>query len=141
MDYNTEGLLILTNDGALAQGIMHPKHHVSKTYRVTVVGIVLEEVLDKLRLGIELEDGLTAPAVVHIIEYIHEKNITIFDITIHEGRNRQVRRMCDKIGHPVRSLLRYKLDTLTLNGVGRGKYRLLSEQEVKTLYKAANIDV
>ncbi len=141
LDYNTEGLLLLTNDGALAQGLMHPSHHVKKTYRVTAVGIIAEEVLDKLRLGVQLEDGMTAPAVVELIEYVHEKNVTVFDITIHEGRNRQVRRMCDYIGHPVRALLRHKLAQLSLQGVGKGKYRYLSEQEVKSLYKAASLDV
>ena len=141
LDYNTQGLLLLTNDGKLAQGLTHPKHHVPKTYKVTAVGIIGEEELDKLRVGVQLEDGLTAPATVQLLEYVHEKNVTVFTITIHEGRNRQVRRMCDYIGHPVRALLRTKLAFLNLVGVGKGKYRELTAQEVKALYKAANIDV
>lgn len=141
LDYNTEGLLLLTNDGTLAQGLMHPKHHVPKTYQVTAVGIIMEEELDKLRLGVELEDGMTSPAVVQLIEYIHEKNVTVFSITIHEGRNRQVRRMCDFIGHPVRALVRKKMANLNMAGVGKGKYRYLEDHEVKALYKAAKLDV
>lgn len=140
LDYNTEGLLLLTNDGTLAQGLMHPKHHVNKTYLVTVVGIVLEEKLDKLRIGVELEDGVTAPATVQLVEYQHEKNLTVFTIMIHEGKNRQVRRMCDYIGHPVRQLTRTKIANLNLTGLGRGKFRLLNDQEVKALYKAAKLN-
>lgn len=140
LDYNTEGLLLLTNDGTLAQGLMHPKHHVNKTYLVTVVGIVLEEKLDKLRIGVELEDGVTAPATVQLVEYQHEKNLTVFTIMIHEGKNRQVRRMCDYIGHPVRQLTRTKIANLNLSGLGRGKIRLLNDQEVKALYKAAKLN-
>ncbi len=140
LDYNTEGLLLLTNDGTLAQGLMHPKHHVNKTYLVTVVGIVLEEKLDKLRIGVELEDGVTAPATVQLVEYQHEKNLTVFTIMIHEGKNRQVRRMCDYIGHPVRQLTRTKIANLNLSGLGRGKFRLLNDQEVKALYKAAKLN-
>lgn len=141
LDYNTEGVLLLTNDGTLAQGLMHPKHHVPKTYQVTAVGIIMEEQLDKLRLGVELEDGLTAPAVVNLIEYIHEKNVTVFSITIYEGRNRQVRRMCDFIGNPVRALVRTKMANLTNAGIGKGKFRYLEDHEVKALYKAAKLNV
>lgn len=141
LDYNTEGLLLLTNDGTLAQGMTHPKHHVPKTYQVTAVGIIMEEQLDKLRLGVMLEDGKTAPAVVQLIEYIHEKNVSVFNITIYEGRNRQVRRMCDAIGHPVRALVRTKMANLTMAGIGKGKFRYLEDKEVKALYKVAKLDV
>ena len=141
LDYNTEGLLLLTNDGALAQQLMHPKHNVNKTYIATVIGIVMDDKVDKLRIGVDLEDGMTAPAVVDILEFQHEKNLTVLRITIHEGRNRQIRRMCDFIGHPVRKLTRVKLANLTLDGVGRGKYRELYDQEVQALKKAANVDV
>lgn len=138
LDYNTEGLLLLTNDGELSQLLTHPKNHVKKTYRVSVVGIVKEEVLDKLRIGIKLEDGMTAEAMVNLIEYIHEKNLTVFDITIYEGRNRQVRRMCDAIGHPVRYLKRTKFANMTLSGLKRGSMRELLAEEVKKLYRETN---
>lgn len=139
LDYNTEGLLLLTNDGALAQALMHPSHEVNKTYLVKVPGIVPDEKLDLLRMGIKLEDGMTAPAVVNLRSYEHEHNFTLFDITIHEGRNRQVRRMCDAIGLPVRDLKRIKMGPLTLSDLGRGKFRELTDGELAALKKAAKI--
>ena len=137
LDFNTEGLLLLTNDGALAQALMHPSHEVNKTYLVKVPGIVPQEKLDQLRLGVKLEDGPTAPAVVNLRDY--ERGFTLFDITIHEGRNRQIRRMCDAIGFPVRDLKRIKLGPLQLSNLGRGKFRSLSEQELSQLRKAAKL--
>ncbi len=139
LDYNTEGLLILTNDGAMAQALMHPSHEVNKTYLVKCVGIIPDEKLDMLRIGVKLEDGMTAPAVVNLRDYDHEHNATLFDISIHEGRNRQVRRMCDAIGFPVRELKRIKMGPLQLNNLGRGKCRPLSEQELSQLKKAAKL--
>ncbi len=135
LDYNTEGLLLLTNDGELAQLLSHPKHVIKKTYRAEVLGLVSDELLDRLRLGLELEDGLTAPALVELVEYRQEKNQTVFDITIHEGRNRQVRRMCDAIGHAVRNLKRIKFAGLSLSGLKRGGMRELDDREVKALYR------
>ena len=137
LDFNTEGLLLLTNDGALAQALMHPSHEVNKTYLVKVPGIV--EKLDQLRLGVKLEDGPIAPAIVNLRDYDHERGFTLFDITIHEGRNRQIRRMCDAIGFPVRDLKRIKLGPLQLSNLGRGKFRSLSEQELSQLRKAAKL--
>ncbi len=137
LDYNTEGLLLMTNDGELAQMLSHPSHNIKKTYRVSAMGIIGEEELDKLRLGIKLEYGMTAPALVNLVEYLHEKNMTVFDITIHEGRNRQVRRMCDAIGHSVRYLKRTKFAGMTLSDVKRGSMRELSADEVKNLYRQA----
>lgn len=139
LDIDTEGLLLLTNDGALAQALMHPSHEVNKTYLVKVPGIVPQEKLDQLRLGVKLEDGPTAPAIVNLRDYDHERGFTLFDITIHEGRNRQIRRMCDAIGFPVRDLKRIKLGPLQLSNLGRGKFRSLSEQELSQLRKAAKL--
>ena len=133
-------VLLLTNDGALAQGLMHPSREVNKTYRVGVPGIVPQEKLDLLRLGVKLDDGMTAPAVVTLLEYDHERNMTYFDITIHEGRNRQIRRMCDYIGFPVRNLKRIKFGTLSLKGLSKGKMRELNEDEAETLKKAAKLN-
>ncbi len=137
LDFNTEGLLLMTNDGELAQKLMHPSHEINKTYLVRVPGIVPQEKLDLLRMGVKLEDGMTAPAVVNLRAYDHERNSTQFDITIHEGRNRQVRRMCDFIGFPVRDLKRIKMGPLNLSGLSKGKYRQLSETELSALKKAA----
>ena len=135
LDYNTEGLLLLTNDGELAQKLTHPSYEIRKTYRVKVLGIVPLAKLDKLRMGVELEDGLTAPATVDLIGYDRERGMTEFNITIHEGRNRQVRRMCDVIGFPVRDLQRTKIGPLALRGLGRGKIRELDDDEVQLLMK------
>ena len=136
LDYQTEGLLLMTNDGELAQKMTHPSHHVDKTYEVTVRGRVPEEKLDILRLGVPLEDGLTAPAVVYVKKVDGESNTTLFTITIHEGRNRQVRRMCDFIGYPVRKLKRIRIANLTLEGLHKGEFRDLTPEELETLLES-----
>ena len=133
LDYNTEGLILLTNDGELTNSLIHPKYKVYKTYIAKVQGIPSEDQLDLLRIGIKLEDGVTAPAKVNILDIDPSHNITTFEITIHEGKNRQVRRMCDAIGYPVKNLKRIKFATLTLEGLRRGQYRLLSVDEVENL--------
>lgn len=133
LDYQTEGLLLMTNDGELAQHLTHPSHHVDKTYEVEVKGRVPEEKLDVLRLGVPLEDGLTSPAVVYVKKWDPERNLTRFTVTIHEGRNRQVRRMCDFIGFPVKSLKRIQVGDLTLEGMKKGEFRELTPEEIASL--------
>ena len=133
LDYATEGLLLLTNDGNLTNGLLHPSQEIFKTYIAEVAGIPTEEKLDLLRAGIRLEDGQTAPARVRILERDEDKGRTQLEIIIHEGRNRQVRRMCEAIGHPVNKLKRVKFAFLTLEGVRRGKYRHLEREEVDRL--------
>lgn len=135
LDYQTEGLLLMTNDGELAQHLTHPSHHVNKTYEVEVRGSVPEEKLDLLRLGVPLDDGLTAPALVYVKEVDTVKHVTKFTITIHEGRNRQVRRMCDFIGFPVKHLKRIQVGNLTLEGMKKGQYRDLTPEELTDLEK------
>ena len=100
-------------------------------------GIVPQEKLDILRLGVRLDDGLTAPAVVTLIGYDTEKNLTNFTMKIHEGRNRQIRRMCDFLGYPVRQLKRTHMANLNLEGMHRGQYRELTQGELKELLKVA----
>lgn len=139
LDYNTEGLLLLTNDGALTHALIHPSHKVYKTYAAKVKGHPDENKLDLLRMGIHLEDGLTAPAKVDFIDYNAETDSANIEITIHEGKNRQIRRMFDAIGHPVKNLKRIKFAFLTLNGVKRGHYRYLLPGEVEELKKTAQI--
>ena len=139
LDYNTEGLLLLTNDGELAQAMTHPSHEVNKTYEVTVPGIVPQEKLDLLRVGVKLEDGMTAPAIVDLMGYDYEKNLTRFTVIIHEGRNRQVRRMCDYIGFPVRYLRRVQMGTLTLDGLRKGDCRELFNEEIEELRFACGL--
>lgn len=133
LDYHTEGLLLLTNDGNLTQSITHPRHHIPKVYEVKVLGLPSDEQLDKLRQGIKLEDGLTQPAKVILLNRDQVKSVSELEVTIFEGKNRQIRRMFEAIGHPVRDLKRTKLAFLTLVGVKRGTYRLLTADEVKRL--------
>lgn len=124
LDLNSEGLLLLTNDGELMNALIHPKFKIEKTYRVKFSGNVTEEKLDKLRAGIELEDGLTSPAEIFLLEE------NFVEITIHEGRNRQIRRMFAAIGCDVKRLKRVKFAGLTLDGVAVGKFRALTDSEV-----------
>ncbi|CAG7611936.1 Ribosomal large subunit pseudouridine synthase B [Paenibacillus solanacearum] len=137
LDYDTEGLLLLTNDGEFAHLLTHPKHHVPRTYLATVKGVPHGTALDKLRTGIKLEDGMTAPAEVEYHDIDPQTNETVVKITIFEGRNRQVRRMFDAIHHPVIKLKRVQFGPLQLSGVPRGKYRHLTPQEVRELREEA----
>lgn len=133
LDYNTEGLLIMTNDGDLTYALTHPSHEIAKTYLAKVHGYPPEEKLDKLRAGIKLEDGITAPAKINIVAIDQEKQLTTLEITIYEGKNRQIRRMCEAIGFPVKNLKRVKFAFLTLEGIRRGQYRQLLAGEVEEL--------
>ncbi|RIX53447.1 rRNA pseudouridine synthase [Paenibacillus nanensis] len=137
LDYDTEGLLLLTNDGDFANMLTHPSHHVPKTYLATVKGIPHGSALEQLQKGIQLEDGMTAPAEVEYHDVDTEKNEATISITIYEGRNRQVRRMFDAINHKVIRLKRIKFGDLGLQQLGRGKYRHLTPQEVKDLLASA----
>lgn len=137
LDYDTEGLLLLTNDGEFAHLLTHPKHHVPKTYHATVKGVPHGSVLDKLREGVLLEDGMTSPAEVEYVDVDLENKQSVISITIHEGRNRQVRRMFDAVSYPVQKLKRVKFGTLLLDGLPRGKYRLLGPKDVKELLDEA----
>jgi len=131
LDLDTEGLLLLTNDGELAQLLTHPRYEVEKTYEALVRGRPAAQDLARLRQGVKLEDGPTAPAKVRIVG--HNGANTILEITIHEGRKRQIKRMCLAIGHPVLRLKRTRLSFLTLAGLAPGKYRFLTTEEVERL--------
>ena len=132
LDRHTEGLLVLTNDGALAQLLTHPSHGVPKEYVAEVEGGTPPPgALRALRQGVELEDGLTAPAEVGVL------GPGVIRIVIHEGRNRQVRRMCSAIGHPVRRLVRTRIGPLRDNTLRPGRWRLLDAGEVRALARAA----
>ncbi|WP_127585326.1 pseudouridine synthase [Paenibacillus koleovorans] len=133
LDYDSEGLLLLTNDGELANLLTHPKHHVPKTYQVTVEGTPHGTLMDKLRNGIKLEDGMTAPAEVEYQDVNPERKEAVITITIYEGRNRQVRRMFDAIHFPVQRLKRIQFGSLQLDGLPRGKTRKLTPAQVKEL--------
>ncbi|MGI6606152.1 MAG: pseudouridine synthase [Peptococcia bacterium] len=133
LDYFTEGLLLLTNDGDLAYRLTHPRYQIAKTYLASVQGSVTNQLVRVLENGVELEDGITQPADVRIINRTPQK--TLIEITIREGRNRQVRRMCEKIGHPVLSLKRISFGTLELGNLSTGDYRYLTVPEVLALKK------
>jgi 23S rRNA pseudouridine2605 synthase len=135
LDYDTEGLLLMTNDGELTQALTHPKHEIKKTYSVKVEGIPSTPDLERLAYGVELEDGVTAPAEVGLLD-VQDGN-GILEITIHEGRNRQIRRMCEAVGHPVIRLKRKRLAFLTLEKVARGRYRHLTTREISELKNLA----
>ncbi|MBE6075064.1 MAG: rRNA pseudouridine synthase [Selenomonas ruminantium] len=137
LDNNTEGLLLITNDGTLMNGLLHPKYEVEKTYIARIAGEPDEIALDRLRQGIRLEDGMTAPAKVRLLE--QGEGQSRVEIVIHEGRNRQVRRMFAAIGCDVRALKRVKFAGLTLQGVKRGKYRALTPEELVALFRLAGI--
>lgn len=138
LDYDTEGLLLLTNDGRLANALMHPARQVKKTYIAKVRGVPGAAKLRMLEQGIELDDGPTAPAEVKVLE-VHPPNSATLSIRIHEGRNRQVRRMCEAIGHEVIHLKRTTLGPLHLKDLPVGQWRELTEQEVTDLKAAAGL--
>lgn len=131
LDQDTEGLLILTNDGELANRLQHPKYEVPKTYVAVVQGAVGKGVMRDLRRGVQLEDGPVKPDEVRILGTY--RNITEVEITLHEGRNRIVRRLWSHLGHPVQRLVRTRIANLTLQGIKPGKMRRLTNQELSEL--------
>ena len=134
LDVDTEGLLILTNDGELTNRITHPSHGVEKEYLVEVEGTPSRGALRRLREGVELDDGVTAPAKASLV------SDGVLRIVLHEGRNRQVRRMCDAIGHPVRRLVRTRIGPLTDTKLQAGEWRSLTPDEIAALARAAAPD-
>lgn len=127
LDKDTTGLLLFTNDGELGNALIHPRHHIPKTYHAQVAGSIGDGALKTLREGVMLDDGITQPAEVEVLE--RSNGSTMLEITIYEGRNRQVRRMGDAVGHPVLTLRRVALGPLSLSGLAQGQWRLLSEDE------------
>lgn len=132
LDYDTSGILIMTNDGEFTQYMTHPKFEMEKTYRVKINGILKRDQQKEMRKGITLEDGKTAPAGVKVIRDKKDRQM-ILELTIHEGRNRQVRRMFEHFGLEVIKLTRIRYDFLTLDGLAEGEYRFLKPHEVKKL--------
>lgn len=131
LDYNSEGLLLLTNDGAWANRLMHPRHQVDKEYHVRVRGKIDPQQIKKLADGVELEDGPTGATTVRLLK--NDQSNDWLSVTIREGRNRQVRRMCAAVGLFVVRLRRIRYGNLTLGGLQPGEYRLLSKQEAQAL--------
>jgi 23S rRNA pseudouridine2605 synthase len=137
LDAATTGLILLTNDGALAAALMHPSHGVWKTYRVTVAGRVTDTTIRQLARGVTLDDGATLPARTRLIE--RGRVTSVIELAIREGRNRQVRRMCDAVGHRVRSLERTAYGPVTLGELPAGRTRVLTARELRELRTAAGL--
>ncbi|MBA4537314.1 rRNA pseudouridine synthase [Bacillus aquiflavi] len=133
LDYDTSGLLLLTNDGEFANLLMHPRGGIEKVYVAKIKGIPQKEILRTLERGVHLEDGKTAPAKAKLLSLDKRKQTAIVELTIHEGRNRQVRRMFEKLGYPVLKLKREQYAFLTLHGMKTGDIRELTPHEVKQL--------
>ncbi len=131
LDKDSEGMLLLTNDGDFANHIMHPKKHINKVYRVTVRPMITEEMVEKLQTGIVLDGRKTAPAQVRVVT--KQEGRVVLEIVIREGRNRQIRRMCESLGLEVARLKRIAVGTVKLGGLKQGMYRDLSADEVKRL--------
>lgn len=131
LDYDTEGLLLLTNDGDFANSVMHPSREIPKTYEVKVTGVLKDGDLKRLASGVKLKEGMTAPAKVRKMK-LTDTNSWV-ELTIHEGWNRQVRRMCEMVGHTVLKIKRTKVGPLDLKGVPLGMYRELTPSEVKAM--------
>ena len=135
LDMYTSGALILTNDGDFVYKVTHPKHEITKTYTVTLRGTVQNDAVEKLRNGVEIDDYVTRPANVKILKIDQEKNISRLEITIHEGKNRQVRKMCEAIGSKVVALHRSKIGDIGVKDLKLGTWRYLKDFEVKKILK------
>ena len=131
LDADTTGALLLTNDGPLAHRLAHPRYGVEKVYEVEVEGVPNEGALRKLRTGVVLDDGTTAPAGARVLQ--RGSRASVLELTLHEGRKHQVKRMCDAVGHPVRRLHRSRYAGLDLEGVEPGEWRELTSDEVAAL--------
>jgi pseudouridine synthase len=137
LDYDSEGLLLLTNDGDLAARLTHPRHGVERTYEARVAGTPDERALERLRKGIPLDGHRTLPASVAIVPSRHRGDDAVLLLTIREGRNRQVRRMCEAVGHPVQALKRTRIGPLADRRLQPGAWRELRDEEIAALRKSA----
>ncbi len=138
LDIDVEGALLLTNDGELAHRLMHPSFEVEKLYSARVRGTMSMDAVTDLAYGVELDDGMTAPALVEVVS--KSSKATTLRLTIHEGRNRQVKRMCRAVGHRVINLRRLSFAGLTVQGMDPGQWRRLRKDEIRTLRELAELD-
>ena len=135
LDMYTSGALILTNDGDFVYKVTHPKHEIEKTYTVTVKGIIKNEEVEQLKKGVKIDDYITKPAKVKILKTDIEKNISRLEIVIHEGKNRQVRKLCESVGRKVLALHRSKIGKIGVKDIELGKWRYLKDREIQELLK------
>lgn len=133
LDYDSEGMLFLTNDGEFAHAVLHPSRKISKTYLVKVKGVLEEEDLEKLRNGIKLDGRMTAPAKVKRLR--KTENNSWIEMTIYEGKKRQIRRMLDRVGHPVIRLMRVRIDGIEMGELSPGAHRRMTPEEMKRISK------
>ena len=133
LDMYTSGALILTNDGEFIYRITHPKYEIEKTYNVTVKGIVTKEEINKLEKGVEIENYISGKAKVKILKIDKEKDISRIEIIIHEGKNREVRKMCQAIGRKVLALHRSKIGNISVKNLKLGEWRYLTDKEIAKL--------
>lgn len=137
LDYHSSGLLLLTNDGELALRLAHPRYGIEKRYRVKVKGVPTSGTIQQLLVGVRLEEGMTAAAAVRVVR--SRENKTWMEMTLREGRRREIRRMCEAVGHPVEKLMRVDLGPLSLGKLVVGASRPLTEREVRTLRRAVQL--
>ena len=135
LDMYTSGALILTNDGDFIYKITHPKHEITKTYTVTLKGIIKDDAIEILRQGVKIDDYITRPAKVKILKKDEEKNLSRLEITIHEGKNRQVRKMCEGVGSKVIALHRSKIGNIDVKDLKIGSWRYLKQDEIKNILR------
>lgn len=135
LDYETSGLLIMTNDGDLTYKITHPKHEMDKVYIASVRGMISQEEKHNFENGLKIEDYITSKAKLKVIKYDKDKNYSVCKVTIHEGKNRQVRKMFQAINHPTMNLKRVQVGKINIGDLEIGKYRELTRDEVDYLKK------
>lgn len=133
LDYDTSGLIILTNDGDFTYRLTHPKHEIKKVYIAKVLGTFTKQEITKFESGLEIDDYVTAPSKIRVLE--SDAKTSTVEITIHEGKNRQVRKMCEKVGHPVVMLKRISIGNIQLDGLPEGKWRELTKDELAKVWK------
>ena len=138
LDRDSEGMLLFTDDGAFANAMTHPTKHVPKTYRVTVRPSITDEQITKLTTGVVIDDRMTAPAQVRVVT--KEENRVVLEIILYEGRNRQIRKMCEEVGLEVARLKRTAIGSIKLGMLKQGDYRYLTEEEVRKLMIAAGME-
>ena len=138
LDYDTSGALIMSNDGEFINLITHPRHKIKKTYVAKISGKLEDQHLKILRSGVRIDNYKTAPAEVNIVKNKNKSSNTLVRLTIHEGKNRQIRRMFETLGYEVLKLKREAIEDLTLEGLKKGEYRVLTIHEVKRLINKAN---
>ncbi len=134
LDYDTQGLLLLTNDGDLANKLISPKSEIEKEYQARVKGIIGMKEITSLIKGVEIDGYKTKPSIVEVISTDKKNDSSLIKIILTEGKNHQVRKMCEKVGHPVKKLTRVRFGTISIADLAKGEYRSLKPHEVKQLY-------